>query len=897
MHYLRPKTYDVDTYKFDILSSGLTDSEVTDSRAKHGSNVLTPPKRVPWWKLFLGKFNDPIIRILLAAACLSLIVAFVEDDFAETIGIFCAIFLATGVSFYFEYDAGRKFDALNTLTDETTVPAVRGRQVVEIARRDIVVGDILLLEQGNEVPADGELMEAVALSVNESNLTGEQMAHKSADRSQTDKEATYPSHCLYRGTSLLEGHCVMRVTAVGDATEIGRVARQATATPEEPTPLNIQLTRLAHLINKVGFGVAGVTFVIFVVHDLILFLPQHPVLGMKEWLEICRFVLEYFMMAVTLIVMAVPEGLPMAVTLSLALNMRRMLKTNNLVRRLHACETMGAITVICTDKTGTLTQNRMRVAHLECVEGKEGLLDEAIAANTTAYLDDGRTGGIGNPTEVALLLWLHDKGVDYLPLREAWPPTDQLPFSTERKFMATATYSQVLGHNVLFVKGASEVLMEHCAPDAADFETVRAHLLAYQRKAMRTLAFAYKILPEGNAVTSCEALIAEGNLQWLGIAAISDPVREEVPAAIRQCMAAGIDVKVVTGDTSATATEVARQTGLWTDKDKTEEQITGKEFAALNDIEAGRRALKLKVMSRARPMDKQRLVQCLQHEGQVVAVTGDGTNDAPALNFAQVGLSMGSGTAVAKEASDITLLDDSFRSIVTAVLWGRSLYKNIQRFLLFQLTINLSALLIVLIGSFVGTDMPLTVTQMLWINMIMDTFAALALASLPPDVKVMNDKPRHLDAFILTPQMARNILIMALLLVVIMMNMIVLFTGLSDGMNPHQMTIFFTLFVMFQFWNLLNARAFGTNDSALKGIHKCGGLLLVLALILVGQIVIVQWGGKMFRTEPLTFLNWVHIMAATSLIFWGGEAVRLARRLWNRHLAKRESLRGTYWGA
>ena len=662
--------------------TGLTDQEVIASREKNGVNLLTPPKRPSIWKLYLEKFQDPVIRVLLVAAVFSLIISIIENEYAETIGIFFAIFLATGIGFYFEYDANKKFDLLNAVGEETPVTVIRNGKIKEIPRKDIVVGDIVILNTGEEVPADGMLVEAVSLQVNESTLTGELMVNKTTDEAHFDEEATYPSNSVMRGTTITDGHGIMRVERVGDATEIGKVARQSTEQSQEQTPLNIQLTKLANLIGKAGFTIAALTFIIFTSKDLYQYLTVTEVTDWHQWLEIARIVLKYFMMAVTLIVVAVPEGLPMSVTLSLALNMRRMLKTNNLVRKMHACETMGAITVICTDKTGTLTQNLMQVYEAQVDESQPELIAEGIAANSTAFLEEKVEGekpsGVGNPTEIALLLWLNGKGQNYMKLREEAKVINQLTFSTERKYMATLVDSPIQKKRILYIKGAPEIVMGKCNLDKAQIDKYNEQLLAYQNKAMRTLGIAYKVIPE-NASDDCAELVGEGGMTFLGIFAISDPIRPDVPDAVKKCQSAGIGVKIVTGDTPGTATEIARQIGLWQPEDTERNRITGVEFAALSDEEALERVLDLKVMSRARPMDKQRLVQLLQQKGAVVAVTGDGTNDAPALNHAQVGLSMGTGTSVAKEASDITLLDDSFHSIATAVMWGRSLYKNIQR--------------------------------------------------------------------------------------------------------------------------------------------------------------------------------------------------------------------------
>ena len=868
--------------KQETALTGLTNKEVLESREKFGMNLLTPPKRPSMWKLYLEKFRDPVIRILLVAAFFSLVIAIIEDEYAETIGIFFAIFLATGIGFYFEYDANKKFDLLNAVGEETPVTVMRNGKIQEIPRKDIVVGDIVILNTGEEVPADGILLEAISMQINESNLTGELMVNKTVNEELFDDEATYPSNTVMRGTTVVDGHGMMRVEHVGDATEIGKVARQATEQSQEQTPLNIQLTKLADFIGKIGFTIATLTFIVFTAKDLYGYLSMNEITGWQQWMHIARIVLKYFMMAVTLIVVAVPEGLPMSVTLSLALNMRRMLKTNNLVRKMHACETMGAITVICTDKTGTLTQNLMQVHESKLESEDMDLIAESISANSTAFLEETGEGkkpsGVGNPTEIALLLWLNEQGKNYLKLRENAEVINQLTFSTERKYMATLVNSPILQKKVLYIKGAPEIVMGKCDLSIEDTSGYESDLLHFQNKAMRTLGLAYKIIPE-SAGNDCVGLVDEGGMTFLGIVAISDPIRPDVPEAVQKCQSAGIDVKIVTGDTPGTATEIARQIGLWKPEDTERNRITGVEFAALSDEEASDRVLDLKVMSRARPMDKQRLVQLLQQKGAVVAVTGDGTNDAPALNHAQVGLSMGTGTSVAKEASDITLLDDSFHSIATAVMWGRSLYKNIQRFIVLQLTINVVALASVLLGAFLGTELPLTVTQMLWVNLIMDTFAAMALASIPPSPDVMNEKPRKTNDFIITKAMRNNILGVGLAFLVILMSLIVGIRQLPASQTEWALTCFFTIFVMLQFWNLFNASVFGTNHSVFKDSRHALGMLSVAVIILIGQIFIVEFGGKVFRTVPLSLTEWIIIIAATSLVLVAGEIYRLIKRL------------------
>ena len=891
---------------------GLSDEQVRTSRQQHGDNVLTPPKKTSLWKLYLDKYRDPIIQILLVAAFVSLVLAFVEHDFVETLGIFIAIFIATTVGFYFECDAARKFRVLTAINEDQPVKVRRNGKVMEVPRRDVVVGDIILVETGDEVPADAVLVEAVNLQIDESSLTGEPLTSKSVTdaQGQLSDDATsqhsalniqgsadttiqhsalnaqhaseaYPKNVILRSTMVMNGRGTAIVTCVGDSTEIGKVATEATEATQTKTPLNLQLDKLAKLISKVGTGVSIAAFVIFLGHDILTNSLWHT----NNYLAMLQVVLNYFMMAVTLIVMAVPEGLPMAVTLALALNMRRMLKFNNLVRKLHASETMGAVTVICTDKTGTLTQNRMTVHDIQLVEGdhlvnakeasaatKDGFA-AAVAANTTAELDENNAP-IGNPTEGALLMWLQQQGEDYQQQRASQAVDSQIPFSTEKKYMATTV---VRGDKKrTYIKGAPEIIASLCGLAEPQLSHLREVLLGYQRQAMRTLAFAWR---EGD-------FSEEGDFTFQGIAAISDPVREDVPSAVSTCRGAGIKIKVVTGDTSATAVEIARQIGIWPKEDTTKAEelrwhITGSDFAALSDEEAYDRVEDIRVMSRARPTDKQRLVQLLQKHGEVVAVTGDGTNDAPALNHAHVGLSLGSGTSVAKQASDITLLDDSFHSIANAVMWGRSLYKNIQRFLFFQLVVNVSALLLVLGGSIIGTEMPLTVTQILWVNLIMDTFAAMALASLPPSREVMKDKPRKPSDFIISKSMGRGILGIGFVFFAIMFVFLIWCErhGAGSIIDVHELTLFFTTFVMLQFWNLFNAKCLGSTHSAFHNLRHDGGLLLVLLLIFIGQWLIVTFGGRMFRTQPLSAEEWLIITAATSVVLVAGELWRAVKRI------------------
>ena len=865
---------------------GLTDEQVKQSREQHGKNVLTPPQRTSLWKLYLDKYRDPIIQILLVAAFVSLILAFIEKNFMETIGIFVAVFLATTVGFYFERDAAKKVNLLTALSEEQPVKVRRNGKVMEIPRHDVVVGDVVLVEVGDEVPADGELIVCNDLQINESALTGEPVAEKSLEGGG---DGAYPRNVILRSTMVMNGRGEFVVTAVGDATEIGKVAKKSTEQTSVETPLHMQLDKLAKMISKVGSVVSVAAFFIFLIHDIL----TNPAWGGKDYFYMAEIVLKYFMMAVTLIVMAVPEGLPMAITLSLALNMRRMLKSNNLVRKLHACETMGAVTVICTDKTGTLTQNKMQVSALELKQGDEALLDTAIALNSTAELNDGKP--IGNPTESALLLWLDAQGKDYEELRKQVNVLKQLPFSTERKMMATL--AEVDGETYLFVKGAPEIVMKKCIIEDRMQRQTAEELDEWQHKAMRTLAFAYKKIEASIMRTSrtstaeVVALLDANDLQLQAIAAIADPIRPDVPAAVQECRHAGIEVKVVTGDTAATALEIGKQIGVFEDEPENigadgsltsldQQMITGEQWEALSDEEAYERAKDIRVMSRARPTDKQRLVAMLQKRGEVVAVTGDGTNDAPALHYAHVGLSLGSGTSVAKEASDMTLLDDSFKSIANAVMWGRSLYRNLQRFLFFQLVVNVAALLLVLGGSVIGTEMPLTVTQILWVNLIMDTFAALALASLPPSHEVMKDKPRKASDFIINKSIGFGILFCGIVFFLVMFALLVYCERRGKGgVDVHELTMFFTTFVMIQFWNLFNAKALMSHHTAFRHFLKDKGMILVLVLVLVGQWIIVTFGGEMFRTTPLSLHEWLLIIGSTSVVLWVGELWRAFKRM------------------
>ncbi|MDE7381121.1 MAG: calcium-translocating P-type ATPase, PMCA-type [Muribaculaceae bacterium] len=877
--------------------TGLSDSEVHESRRLNGSNILTPPEKESVFRQFLKKFKDPLIIVLLIAGILSIGISCYEywglrqgaGVFFEPVGIFIAILLATGLAFLFEHQADKEFTLLNQVNDEEAVQVIRNGHATQIPKKEVVTGDIVILNTGEEVPADGELLEAVALNIDESTLTGEPICHKTIDTSEFDPDATFPSNHAMRGTKIMEGHGIMKVYAVGDKTENGKVFVASQIDDSVKTPLNEQLDRLSNLITKASYAFA----LAIIIGRMIMYFIETPVFS---WIPFLAYFLQTLMVAVTLIVVAVPEGLPMAVTLSLAYSMRRMLKTNNLVRKMHACETMGATTVICTDKTGTLTQNQMQISKTDFFGNPpQDIIYEGIAVNSTAQLDlsGGKPQVLGNPTEGALLLWLHEKGMDYNELRGKTELIEELPFTTERKYMATVVKS-ANGKQILYVKGAPEIIfgMSHNTAGVTKSE-IDSQLLVYQNQAMRTLGFAFQELTDNNAQVIADGKVEADNLTFLGIVAISDPVRLDVPDAVKEVTDAGIKVKIVTGDTPGTAKEIGRQIGLWDDKSDSERNIiTGVEFSSLTEEQLRERVGDLKIIARARPMDKKRLVEALQANNEVVAVTGDGTNDAPALKTAHVGLSMGDGTSIAKEASDITIIDNSFSSIGLAVMWGRSLYRNIQRFILFQMTVNVAACLIVLAGSFMGLQSPLTVTQMLWVNLIMDTFAAMALASLPPAKSVMKEKPRSRKTFIINKPMWQSIIGTGLLFFLILFSFLYYFEhtpltsltqighltiGINTGLSDYELSLFFTIFVFLQFWNMFNTRAFATGQSAFH-FKKCGGFLLIAAIIFFGQIIIVEAGGKFFNVTPLRISDWCIIILGTSPVLLIGELSRRLRR-------------------
>lgn len=888
---------------------GLNDVQVKESREKHGRNVLTPAAKESLFSLFLAKFKDPLIIILIVAGLASCGISLYEyyglnkgtAVFFEPLGIFIAIILATALAFYFEMKADKEFSILNQVNDEEAVTVVRNGTVTQVPKSAIVVGDIIMINTGEEIPADSELLEAVSLTVDESTLTGEPMAGKTADESEYDPEATFPSNHVMRGTKVIEGHGIARVFAVGDATENGKVFESAQIDNSVKTPLNEQLDRLGKLIARISFVIA---VVIIIGRIGMFFVYMHDF----AWLDFVTYILQTVMIAVALLAVSIPEGLPMAVTLSLAYSMRRMLKTSNLVRKMHACETMGAATVICTDKTGTLTMNRMQVAVTDFfgVDGRSAsdsdmaLVYEGIAVNSTAQIDDTDESSpvvVGNPTEGALLLWIRGQGKDYRNIRGGARVVAELPFTTERKYMATVVDCSD-GIRRMYIKGAPEIVLGLSSVSGKAEADIYDELSGFQQKAMRTLGFACAELAGNDLNFDFSGPVSglHSEIRFQGIVAISDPVRPDVPDAIKECLAAGIDVKIVTGDTPGTACEIGRQIGLYDCGAPEGSMITGPEFGRLTDEELLERVQDIKIIARARPMDKKRLVEALQGCNEVVAVTGDGTNDAPALKAAHVGLSMGDGTAVAKEASDITIIDNSFSSIGRAVMWGRSLYQNIQRFILFQMTVNVAACLIVLAGAFMGTESPLTVTQMLWVNLIMDTFAAMALASLPPSRTVMKDRPRSRTSFIIKPAMWRFIFSTGFVFFVILLGLVYVFEhaditslsqlakvhiGVKSGLTSYEISLIFTVFVMLQFWNMFNARAFETGNSALQ-LRHCGEFLMIAAIIFVGQIFIVTFGGEFFSVTPLRFSDWIIITCATSLVLWTGELCRLFKRIRNR---------------
>lgn len=954
-----------------IEFDGLTSAQVVESKNKYGCNIITPPPKTSPFKLFFQKLDDPIIKVLIAATIISFGVGLFDGHYVESIGIFTAILLATVISFINEYKAKKEFDLLNLTRDDEPVAVIRDGKYSSINKKEIVVGDFVIIEVGDEIPADGIILKSVSLQVNESSLTGENLPVSKYSQLESQKhnkkKSTYEPYEVKRGTFVSDGNGIIKITEVGDNTDIGKTARAASEETGRKTPLTKQLEKLSKVIGSIGFTFALLTFVVLFVrallskeleltptntHTLSVFALTAIILSIKVWMnfiydifellklnfkkpkflitrqrgqawiiffmgmfflaggmysgirwggipsyalqwltpDIIEKVLSYFMISVTLIVVAIPEGLAMAVTLSLAYSVRKMTKLNNLVRKMHAVETISAATVICSDKTGTLTRNEMRVKDCNFPILDKGinksqdrekidfLIFEGVAANSSANLTDDKTKlnrVLGNPTEGALLIWLEEQEVNYRKIRDDFKIRYQWTFNTERKYMATYGNSLYTGKPILHIKGAPEIILEKCSKlmlpsgleDIEQYKTDIKELLENnQQKALRTIALAVAFEP---AIISEKALEeSECQFIWLGLFSIQDPVRKEVPNAILECKKAGIEVKIVTGDTYITAREVGKQINLFSDETQSDCCIVlGNDFRDMDDEEAFEKAQKLKILARAKPMDKLRLVKLLQKANEVVAVTGDGINDAPALNYADVGLAMGkTGTSVAKEASDIILLDDSFTSIVNAVLFGRSLYLNIQRFLLFQLIINILALSIVFFGPFIGVALTLTVTQMIWVNLIMDTFAALALATQPPDHQVMNRPPRKSNEFILTPLMIKEMFIYAFIFFIVLVSFLIYFQ--SDGsVSIKESTYFFNIFVFLQFWNLFNVRVFGTNHNIFYHLtQKNKPFVFIIITIAVLQFLIVQYGGIIFRTVPLTFWEWIQIFLGTSLV-------------------------------
>lgn len=959
---------------------GLTPPQVEASRQNHGSNVMSPPDRIPAWRQFLGKFDDPVIRILIMAAVIAISLGVVDGNYVEGIGIIVAIALATSLAFINEYKANQEFDILNQMNDEVPIKVIRDDGFTTVPKKDLVVGDIVIIELGDEIPADSNVMEAVSLHINEASLTGEAEAVEKIPTSKlaetVEADTAYPADRVLRGTVVTDGHGTLEVIAVGDRTEIGKTAQSVCEITGIETPLKQQLDRLSRLIGVIGLAIAILIDIALVVRGIItgtlnLSLGQWYIVALltislvislvrvwlpivydglelggvdvklPEWLEEDHAIgwikssligllvfgvgiaigygddwiphvisdwippaaasefLTYFMIAVAVIVVAVPEGLALSVTLSLAYSMRKMTKQNNLVRRMHACETIGAATVICSDKTGTLTMNQMRVQNINFPSLENAvpsdLLIDAMAANSTANLEQHpgqKSKAIGNPTEAALLLWLEEHKIDYISKRNSFVINHQLAFNSERKYMTTLGISATQNQEILHIKGAPDILLGSCKfylsengviPLDPDIQRFTAQELKnYDAEGMRTLGFAY--VPQPQLKTSDIKLTEQQDLVWLGFVAIADPVRPEVPEAVQQCRQAGIDIKMITGDSLLTAAQIASQIGIIDENDTSDSYITGAQLRNMDDELATKTLKKVRVIGRARPQDKQRIVQLLQAQGEVVAVTGDGTNDAAALNQAQVGLAMGSGTFVAKEASDIILLDDSFASVKQAVLWGRSLYQNIQKFILFQLTINVVACIIALLGPFIGINLPFTVIQLLWVNLIMDTFAALALATEPPSDRVMEVPPRNPQDFIISKAMSVSILTVGSIFLIILGGFL-LYVQSNGEVTAYELSLFFTSFVMLQFWNLFNAKCFGSKDSVLSQLFKNPSFLAIAGVIFIGQVLIVQFGGNIFRTVPLHLTDWLWIVGLTSLVLWIGESNRAIVRWRSRNLS------------
>ncbi len=863
---------------------GLNNKQVSESREKWGSNIISPPKREGWFKLLLKKFNDPLIKILLVAATISILINILDKhtSIIESLGIILAILIATIVSFINEYKANKEFDIVNKINDETLVKVIRDINdesvVVELPKVDIVVGDYIIISAGDEIPADGHLLDSIDLKVNESSLNGESEPAKKTHIESTNYNTAYSPNKLYRGTTVSEGEGVYMVDFVGDDTEIGKTAKQATEVVKIKTPLQLQLEKLGKQIGLIGLLVAGLTFIVLLITAILKKEIITPLFDVANLTTNILIIVEFFMVAITLVVMAVPEGLPMSITLSMAYSMRKMAKSHTLIRKLDACETMGATTVICTDKTGTLTLNKMSVVFISNKLSDSVALD--IANNTTAFLNGDEV--IGNQTEGALLLHLKSEGYNYKELRDNAQIIKRIPFSSTIKYMATLYTSN--GVIRLAIKGAPEIVLSKCSN--VDASSIIKEISKYQSKGLRALVMCSKVIDSkfidtNNIDSITEELITKGEFTLDSYVALEDPIRSDVPYSMEMCNSAGVNVKIITGDTSLTAITIAKESGLWRDGDTLEKNsITGYDFENISDEQAIKILPDIKVMSRAKPADKMRLVRLLQSMGEIVAVTGDGTNDAPALNYANVGLAMGSGTSTAKESSDIILLNNSFTSVVSAIKWGRTIYRNIQKFIVFQLTVNVAALLTALLGPFFGIELPLTVTQILWINLIMDTLAAIALATELPSENIMNERPRNIKDSIITKKMFKNILIFGISFFILSFLVLLIeqiFVNDGNLFSLENLTIFFTFFVMLQLWNMLNIKVFPKRESSLLSLTKNKAFLIIFLTIFILQIIIVNFGGVVMRTTPISFKSWIVLILVTSPVFIIPEIYRVVK--------------------
>lgn len=864
--------------EFDVdLTNGLKDEQVEEHRKKYGANEFTKGKKISVFRRIWNSVKEPMILMLIAAAIITLAVNIVractggEADYWECAGIFAAISLSVAITVIMEGRSAKAFEALNKLNEDMQVKVIRHGETQMIHKNELVVGDIICVSTGDKIAADCRLISSSSLMIDESALTGESVpVHKDAEfvLHKSDIPVAERVNMLYSGCFVTSGNGVAIVTGVGDNTEFGKIAKELACEHDGSTPLQEKMAKLGKRITILGVSAAAVVFLI----QLIIFLVNHT--------ATLDTVSEAFITSIVLIVAAVPEGLPTIVAVSLAIDVIKMSKQNALVKKMIACETVGSINVICSDKTGTLTQNKMTVTDVYA-GGKlikpENLDNQSIienfCINSTADVNFAENDAefIGNPTECALLVAAHKAHFDYKNLRSKTETVHVYPFSSETKNMTTIIRCD--NEMVAYTKGSPEKILSFCHIEKDEKINVEKAITSFQQRACRVIAFAHKRF-SGNIDFDSQRAEIESGLIFDGFVAITDPLRNEVYEAVEHCKTAGIELKMLTGDNIVTATAIADELQILDDNHIA---VEAKYIDGLSDEELRKELPRIRVIARSTPVIKMRVVNALKACGNVVAVTGDGINDAPAIKNADVGIAMGiSGTEVSKEASDIVLLDDSFATIEKSVRWGRGIYENFQRFIQFQLTVNLSSVIVVIISILAGFETPFTALQLLWINIIMDGPPALTLGLEPIRENLMLRKPTKRDASIVSGGMLSRIIVNGVYISAVFMAQH--WTNFLGGTQEQLPTILFTLFVVFQLFNAFNSRELG-NTSIFKNILSNKLMLGVVAFTFALQIIITQFGGLFFGTVPLSFTMWLKIIGLAATVILLSEMIKLIKFL------------------